>query len=167
MNGISEVTVRQINSNINLDFTRVIEKQIDVSAKLKEKEMVCDLLKTYAQQDVEIIKSLAHENERRFEMTANYIDNRADNYEKELQPRRLFGFARKADIRAEARQLAIMDGVELHSALSVSNNPLIQSIIGQRQAIKARLTQHFSNLLEYDNSADELELDKVLKMIPY
>ena len=129
--------------------------------------MAFDLLKTYSEQDVRIVEIFAKENEKRFEMTAKYIEDRTEINEIALQPRRLFGFERKANIRVEARQIAIQEGVELYHSLSPTSDPVIRSIIGQRQSVKEQLRHHLAKMIEDDSFINKIGFDKIFKMIPH
>ena len=164
---IKDITLRKINSEFGFDFTRVIEKKIDTIARIKDKEIMCDLVKTYAEQDVEIIKTIVESEDKRFEKVQDDIEERIIANERELQFKRLFGFEKKANIHEEARQLAIRNSQEYLSSISVTNNPVIQSIIAQRMDTVQKLKKQFSKMIEEDNTAEKLELDNVLKVIPH
>ena len=105
--------------------------------------------------------------EKIIDKTAKYIEKRTDAYERGMQYKRLFGFKRKADILTEARKAAIQAGKEYHSAISITSNHLIKSIVYQRIESEKTLLKHFSNLIEQTDTSKQIDLDKVLKMIPY
>ena len=84
-----------------------------------------------------------------------------------MQVKRLFGFKTRDDIHDEARQMAISDTKEYLSSISVTNNPVIQSLIAQSIDTVQKLQSHFAKTIEEDNTAEPFALDKVLKMIPH
>lgn len=162
-----DITLRKIETLVKCDITTIFAKKIDAIARKDDKELIFDLLKTHSQQDVEIISIIVDSEEKIIDKTANYIEERTIAYEKSMQYKRLIGFKRKADIRTEAREAAIQAGKEFHSAISVTSNPLIQSIVNRRLEIVHKFNHHFSNLIEHTDTSKRLELDKILKIIPY
>lgn len=162
-----EIALRKIETLVKCDITQLIVKKIDAIARKDDKEFISDLYKTVSNQDVEILGILVNTEEKIIEKTAKYIEERTFAYEKGMQYKRLFGFKRKAEILSDAREAAIRAGKAYHRSISVTSNPIIKSIVNQRIEHKKILLKQLSNLIENTEPSKQIDLDKVLKMIPY
>ncbi len=152
MNGQNEVSLKQLIIDIKLNLTTVYNRIFDILETYVDKSSFYELIKHLHELDIEFIETVVRIDNERFTMFAGYIDRRTVEYERILQSKTLFGFAKKAEIRSKANKIAHEEVLKLFFTVSIANDPAIREILDQRLILRGKLKQKLSKLMQ-DNLA--------------
>lgn len=164
MNGDIKYIMEIIQKNFSFDATSVINKTLEIAAKQRDKELICERLSHIETLNNQIITGLLGFSERIMPSVIELVQTREAGYLRAGKMQKVFGSARWSTISTNAFDAAIFDTRQILSLVNPFENPEVKQILSLRANTQVILTSHLSNMFAQE-PIKKLDFSSVNKLL--
>lgn len=138
--------MENVQKSISLNINELLEKAIEVAAKQKDKEIISDLTKHYADLNQQVVIRMIEHTEKMADKSIEIFQSREMSYVQGGKMQKVFGFKKWSSISNDAFHTAISDTKKIMSMTNPLSHPEVRDTLSIRKQTQVMLGHHLSNM---------------------
>ena len=138
--------IENVQKAISLNVNELLGKAIEVAAKQKDKEIIADLTKHYANLNQELVIKMVEHSEKMTDKSIEIFQSREASYVQGGKMQKLFSFKKWSSISNDSFYTAISDTKEILDITNPLSHPEVRDMLCIRKKTEMMLGHHLSNM---------------------
>lgn len=138
--------LENVQKAVSLNINELLGKAIEVAAKQKDKEIISDLTKHYADLNQELVIKMVEHSEKMTDKSIEIFQVREASYVQGGKMQKLFSFKKWSSIGNDAFHTAISDTKQILNITDPLSHPEVRDALHIRKQTQVMLGHHLSNM---------------------